>query len=64
MAAGATYTTTLTGDLSKVRRLQAGVPYTVQAKLWLWHQGTLAQLDTPGVLSRWNLTTTDRVTVR
>ncbi|HEX6543009.1 MAG TPA: hypothetical protein VF040_14720 [Ktedonobacterales bacterium] len=63
LAAGSTYSTTIMGDLSKVTRLgvpklQAGVTYSIVGKLWIWHQGTLAQLDQPGIPSGSDVTVT------
>ena len=67
--AGSMYTTTINGDLSLVTRLgvpklQAGVPYTIQGKLWIWHQGTLDQDNQSEVLSGENLTTSVPFTLR
>jgi hypothetical protein len=61
VAAGAMYATTITGDLEHVTeldapRLQAGIPYTIACSVVLWHQGTMDQLDQPGILSGENLT--------
>lgn len=69
VAAGATYTTTITGNLEHVTELdapllQAGTPYTIICSLVLWHQGTMDQLAQPGVPSGNDLTVSIPFTIR
>lgn len=69
LAAGNTYTTTINGDLALVTRLgvpklQAGVPYAIRGKLWIWHQGTLDQYNQSEALSGNDLTISVPFTLR
>jgi hypothetical protein len=69
VAAGSAYHTTINGDLALVTRLgapemQAGAPYTIMGKLWIWRQGTLDQYKQSAVLSGRNLTTSVPFTLR
>lgn len=61
VSAGNEYTTTINGDLALVTKLgvpklQAGIPYTILGKLWIWHQGTLDQFMQSEALSGNDLT--------
>lgn len=69
VSAGSTYTTTINGDLALVTRLgvpklQAGVPYAIRGKLWIWHQGTLDQYNQSEALSGNDLTISVPFTLR
>lgn len=69
VSAGSTYITTINGDLALVTRLgvpklQAGVPYAIRGKLWIWHQGTLDQYNQSEALSGNDLTISVPFTLR